>query len=128
MELSLFLAKLFGLVYLLIGLGVFINKNFYKEVFEKLLKNEALIFCCGATAFVVGFAIVSAHNLWVGDWYIIITLFGWASLIKGAMFLLLPKFQISLAKSLMKSDFYLNLTTVVCLVIGLILCYFGFIV
>jgi len=128
MELSLFLAKMLGLAYLLIGLGMFINKKFYKDVFEKMLKNEALMFFGGIMSFVAGFAILSAHNLWVGEWYILITLFGWAALIKGVLLLVMPNLLLSLSKSLMKSDFYLNLTSAICLILGLILCYFGFIV
>ena len=127
MVMSIFLAKLIGLLYLLIGFGVFINKGYYKEVFEKMLKNEVFAFFGGVLSFVAGCAIISAHNLWVGDWTLIITLFGWAAVIKGALLLLVPRFQLSMAKSVMKSEFYLNLTGVICVVIGLILCYFGFI-
>ena len=123
----MFLAKMLGLAYLLIGLGVLINKKFYKDVFEKMLKNEAFMFFGGVISFIAGFAMISAHNLWVGEWYVLITLFGWAALVKGVLILVMPKLQLSLAKSLMKSEFYLNLTSVICLIIGLILCYFGFI-
>ena len=124
---SIFLAKLIGLLYLMIGFGVLINKKYYKEVFEKMIKSEALAFFGGILSFVSGFAIISAHNLWVGDWTVIITLFGWAALVKGVMLILAPRFQLSMAKSVMKSEFYLNLTGVVCVIIGLILCYFSFV-
>ena len=127
MVLTIVLAKLIGLLYILVGLGMMISKKYYKDMYENFLKNEGTIFLAGAMSFAFGFIVVSFHNLWVGEWYLLITLLGWAALIKGALFLLLPKFQVSLAKAAMKNELWLNAGSVIALIIGLVLCYFGFI-
>ncbi len=40
---------------------------------------------------VIGLAIVINHNLWTPFWRIIITLFGWLLVVKGAVYLVFPQ-------------------------------------
>lgn len=46
-----------------------------------------------ALIFLAGLAVIAAHNIWIMDWPVVITVFGWGMAIKGgAILVLAPKF------------------------------------
>jgi hypothetical protein len=126
MELSILLAKVFGLVYLVLALGMLINRAHYRKVFDDMVANGAMTIYGGAMALAAGVFLVSFHNIWIGGWEVIITLFAWAALIKGVLLLLAPKAMLSLTKMLTKNDSVFVLWGACALILGLVLCYFGF--
>jgi len=127
METSILLAKIFGLTYIVVGLGMLINKEYYHKLFKEYLKNESLVYFGGVAALVVGIVILSFHNYWVSSWEVIITVFGWMALIKGILLLLVPKALIDLFRPWFKNETTLTLFGLLALVIGVVLGYFGFI-
>jgi uncharacterized membrane protein len=91
MENSLLLAKFIGLYIILIGTGLLLNQKTFRQIMEDFPKNHSLVFVTGLLTFVAGLSIVLFHNIWVKDWRVIITLFGWIAVIKGAWLVLLPE-------------------------------------
>jgi len=83
MELSILLAKIFAAVYLAAGLSILFNPRFYPRILDDMLKNVAVMYLYGFIALIFGVFMVTYHNFWVMDWTVVITLFGWAALIKG---------------------------------------------
>ena len=70
--------------------------------------------------------VVVSHQIWTGDWRIIITILGWLLLIKGILRILFP----GIVKKLIdkkRSDRRFLLSEVVVLLISLYLVYQGFI-
>jgi hypothetical protein len=60
------------------------------EIMKAIIQDRPLLFMSGLMGVTAGLAIVLAHNVWSGGVLpIIVTLFGWASLIKGMLLLLL---------------------------------------
>ncbi|MFA5271103.1 MAG: hypothetical protein WC412_02030 [Candidatus Omnitrophota bacterium] len=90
MENSALLARFIGPYIIVIATGLLFNQKRFRQIMEDFSKNPALIFVTGLLTFVVGLAIVLSHNIWSGDWRLIITLFGWIALIKGAWLIILP--------------------------------------
>ena len=125
MNLTMILAKIYGIVFIAVGLGMLINAKYYRKNIDDFMKSPGLMYLGGAIALVVGFLIVTYHNLWVKDWRVLITLFGWIGLIKGVMFLVFPKKAMELSSSMLKQK---NFTTwgAITLILGLIVGYFGF--
>jgi len=74
-------------------------------------------------ALVVGFLIVSNHNVWVQDWTVLVTIIGWLALLKGVLIFLAPKFLIKLSASILKKT---NLIGLCAIILGLVFGYFGF--
>jgi len=61
------------------------------EVMKGIIQDRPLLFICGLMGVTAGLAIVLAHNVWSGGVLpILVTFFGWASLIKGMTLLLIP--------------------------------------
>jgi len=86
-----FLSKLIGIYCMLIGIAMGINKQTAIQTVIMLVHDAALLFVFGLIVVAAGLAIILTHNVWSGGAVpVIVTLIGWASLLKGLAFLLLP--------------------------------------
>lgn len=90
MNLSNYLAELWGITIVVVSLALLIKPKRLEKLFTEV-ENEATMFFWGIVSLVIGIAMVLAHNLWVRDWRVIITILGWLSLIKGLGTLFLPE-------------------------------------
>jgi uncharacterized membrane protein HdeD (DUF308 family) len=121
---SLLLAKLLGLTYLVVGVGILLNKSHYHSVILGVMRDHVLLYLGGVTSFIVGVVIVMFHNSWVADWTILITLVGWLATVKGVILIVSPKSMNDLAQFWLKR---LQLAGIVCVCLGLLFGYYGFI-
>ena len=124
MELSNFLANIWGLSFIIVGLSLLIYQKNIKRLFQ-LAENEINLFFCGVCSSIVGIAMILTHNLWVSDWRVIVTLLGWLALARGIMLLFLPKMVINLHKKMENSQ-WISSVLVAVVVLGCVLIYFGF--
>jgi hypothetical protein len=123
METSLFLAKILGLLYLTVGVGILLNKDHYNKLMKECMNSAVLMYFGGALALVAGLVIVMFHNIWLSEWYVIITVIGWLALVKGIVLLVSPKSINNFAA------FWVNrmqLAGLVTLILGLVLGYYGY--
>ena len=87
---SVFIAKVFGPAYLILAVGMLANRDILRKVMEDFGKNAALVFFIGLFTLFLGMVIVLLHNVWVADWRVLITIFGWGGLIKGIWLTVFP--------------------------------------
>jgi len=123
MDLSLFLAQLFGLIYVAVGIGILNNPKRYRAVFDDMMDNGMLLYFGGVISLCVGFTLVTFHNLWLSDWTVLITILGWLALLKGLVLIVCPKCMIEFSQGMLKNLHTIGVGT---LIFGLILAYFGF--
>ena len=81
--LSLFLAKLFGLYFLIIGLLWALRGDAMADVVKEFLANRSMVFLSGLLALAVGIAMAISHSVWEPNWRGLITLLGYFSIAKG---------------------------------------------
>ena len=89
MPLTFFLAQVYGLGSLILGVSVLFKKNAFIEMVDGIVTNRALTYAVGVTTVFLGLLAVLSHNIWdQGTLPLMVTLFGWAVLLKGinAMF------------------------------------------
>ena len=127
METSFFIAKIIALIYLVIGIGLVANPKYYHKMFDKLINNSSMLFFSGILALVAGYLLVSYHNIWEGGWIVVITVFGWLSLIKGAFILMFPNSMKKFSKGLFKTSDAFLVDGLIIIILGLIFGYFGFV-
>lgn len=125
METSLLIAKILCIIYLTVGIGLVLNRSYYKNAFIELLENKAFLFLGGWIAIVAGVSLINYHNLWVNDWRVIITLIAWIALIKGILLFAFPKIM-PLYKPLFLRPRVLDFITLLVVVLGLFFGYLGF--
>jgi hypothetical protein len=85
-----FMSRLIGLYCILVSLAMLAHKRATVEMVKALFQNSPMLFVVGLLAVTAGLAMVLGHNVWSGGALpVIVTLVGWASLIKGVLFLFL---------------------------------------
>ena len=118
--------QIFSLVYIAVGIGILINPDFYKKLFEDFIENASVLYLGGITVLVVGYLILAFHNTWTKDLSVIITIFGWLALIKGILILIQPKIMIALSKAMVKKESILKIEAIAVIVLGLAFSFLGF--
>ena len=126
MSTSVFIARLIGPVMLVIGLAVFANQRAFRELAEEFLASRALTFLSGLIIMPAGLAIVLTHNIWAVDGRVMITLFGWANLIGGAIRLAAPAYVMQTGRTMLKRPYFIPIAAAIWVVAGALFCLFGF--
>ena len=124
MELSIFIAKIIALLYLAAGVAALRGVIDFAKIVDDYNKSPALIFMSGLFALIAGMIVIRYHNIWVKDWTVLITLFGWAAAIKGTLFIAFPD-SLKLFKGMYKNT---RIWGVLMILIGMLFGYFGFII
>jgi hypothetical protein len=126
METSLFLAKLIGPTLLAVSAALLVNQVNMREMAADFLQHRGLIFLAGILTLVAGLAIVLTHNVWVWGWPVIITIFGWLSVIGGAFRIVFPDSVKAMGETVLAKRGLLTGAGIVQGVIGAWLCYVGY--
>ena len=126
MQTSIFLAKLIGPVMALVGVSLLVNETAFRKMALEFLRGPALMFFSGMILLPAGLAVVLTHNVWVLDWRVIITLLGWTAVISGALRVFAPDRAIKVGKKAMARKEYTTGAALLWVVIGAVLCYFGY--
>ena len=124
MELSNFLANIFGLSIIAVSLSLLLYPKNKKKIFDSV-QNETILFSTGIISFVIGTAMILSHNIWTYDWRVIVTLLGWVILIKGIIRLFLPELAIKMAQKMVNNKWIPSIL-VAEVILGCVLIYFGF--
>ncbi|MDH3322295.1 MAG: hypothetical protein OEM04_04845 [Flavobacteriaceae bacterium] len=91
MDISIFLAKFWGWYMILFFVLLIIYPKRVKQLFA-YAKDDKFIIMISFLTIIIGLLNVISHNLWVADWRIVITLFGWFALAKGISLFAFPQF------------------------------------
>lgn len=107
---------------------MFVHPQATVEVMKAIVQDRPLLFMAGVLGLTAGLAIVLVHNVWSGGVLpILVTLFGWASLIKGALLLVLsPETESRVFIVGLQYEQHPNLYAAFMLLLGAYLTYAGF--
>ena len=126
MELTVFFAKVIGLYMLIAGLAIFMNKRHIMGAIVGLMHERAAQLIGGLIALIWGLVVVNLHNDWSTLPAALISLVGWAGVVKGVVYLFLPEAQLNkLMKMFTERSWYMA-DGIVAIVLGLYLAGFGF--
>ncbi len=92
MDLTIFLASIWGPALLAVGLGIFISRKYYVRMYHELEKETLAVLCFGMLAITAGIAQIHFHNVWNTFTQIVVSLLGWATLLKGFAMVIAPGF------------------------------------
>ncbi len=90
MDISLFLAKVFGVYLIVTSIAVTLRRQEVVPAIEQLFDNRPLVFIMSVFAFVVGLLLVVSHNVWVAGWPVVLTILAWLVFLESMAYLLLP--------------------------------------
>ena len=123
---SIFLARLLGLLFLVVGAVILFNPRPFRAMVGEVVRSVTLVYLFGVIDFAAGLAIVLTHNVWLASWPVLITLIGWILLIRGAVRVLIPDTIMSYAAKFVANPQFFLLSGVVVGILGAVLCYFGY--
>lgn len=92
MNSSHYIAGLIGPVLMAIAAFMVLRRNAFAEFAKQAVGNKPLILLAGVLLLIAGSAILQSHNLWTGDWRVVVTLLGWLAIIGGLVRILVPDF------------------------------------
>ncbi len=130
MNKSIYIARLIGPVLLVMAIGMALGLQMEGDSYSSLLKefigSRALIFITGILALTAGLAMVNAHNLWVRDWRVIVTILGWLFVLRGIMLLVFPVAVQTIGDRIVSSRSGVIAGAAITFVIGAILSIMGY--
>ncbi len=127
MDLSIFLAKVLGLYFIIVAVMCLIKRKEFSKIIDGFFDNTALLYVTGIITVVLGLTMVIGHNIWENSWRVVITLIGWIVLLKGLAFLFLPKkIMFKFAKSFRWSKEWYFIVAIIMVLFGLYLASKGF--
>lgn len=119
---SILLAKILGIILTIIpALYWFDKTEFLKNINLEKIKEHT--FPLGLLSIVIGAIMVAIHNIWELNWALVITIFAWASIIKGIVYITKPRIAIIFLSKMINMKIYMILI----FIIGLFLLRKGFI-
>ena len=65
---AVFIARLAGPLFVVIGVGIVLNEAAYAAVITEAVRSPTLIYFSGLLALVPGLAILNVHGRWTADW------------------------------------------------------------
>jgi len=81
MEITIFLARLWGSFFIIFGLLFIITRQLGKTI--EMTDDKSFVISTGYYTLLLGLITVILHNIWVLNWTLAITILGWSTLIKG---------------------------------------------
>ena len=126
METSIFLSRVIGPLFIIVSLGLIVNTADYKAMLKDVGKNPFALYIGGFIAYLFGALIIVVHNVWGWNSGVILTLVGYAGLLKGICILLFPDVSLRMANAMIAGKNCLRSAGVVTLILGAYLSYLGF--
>ena len=124
---TIFLARLIGLFAVLLSLSELVHKQAMVETANALVRDRPLVLLLSMIGLLAGLAMVLAHTVWSGGALpVVVTLFGWILLIRGALLLFLPPDAVAGLLDFFRFAQLFYFYVGIMLVFGLYLTYAGF--
>lgn len=117
-----------AVAFIIVGLSHVLCGRHWQAFFEPLFKNPGGPLVIAMYTLPVGLLIVFTHNDWSWDLGVIVTVYGWGSLLKGTMYFLCPAMPLRLISERMRSSRSFTQAGGILVVFGLLLgydCLFG---
>lgn len=88
-ETTILIARFWGSLFMILGLAS-VGAKFLGRVIQ-YTNDKTITVSTGYITFLLGLATVVAHNVWVADWRIAVTILGWTTLLKGIEKIVFPE-------------------------------------
>jgi uncharacterized protein YjeT (DUF2065 family) len=112
-----------AVAFIIVGLSHVLCGRRWQAFFEPIFKSPGGPFCIAMYTLPVGLLIVFTHNVWSWDLGVIVTLYGWGSILKGTIYFLFPALPQKLITERIRSSRSFTQAGGVVLGLGLVLAF-----
>ena len=123
LDISVFLARLFGFYILIMVAAMLLRKDHFKQFINDFLSNNAVVTLAAIFTIIFGLTFVLLHNAWVHDWRVLVTILCWWTLLKGCILLFFPAPFTEKVRTLFESPAPMYVTILIDLALGCFLLY-----
>jgi len=126
MQNTIMISRILGPMLMIIAVGILANVKNYQKMIGDFMSSPSLVYLGGVMALIFGLLVVNFHNIWAANLAVIITVFGWLGILKGAVLIILPRAMARTCQMYQKNDALMAIHAVVIFIIGTLFCYMGF--
>jgi hypothetical protein len=126
LQTSIFVARLLGPLFLLIGAAVLANEKTFRALGKEVLRSYALLYLFGVLDLAAGIALVLVHNLWVRDWRVLITVIAWIFIARGLVRIFAPDQVRKMGAKFLRKPATFQVSALASILLGAVLSYCGY--
>ncbi len=126
MQTSLFIARLLGPIFLVVGAALISRPEAFRALLREFVASGVLMYLAGFLGLLGALALIIVHNVWALDWRLLITLIGWATLVRALATIFRPQAIVSIADRLIEYKGAFPAAAAIDLIVGALLSYFGY--
>jgi len=119
MDITNTLVQFWGIFLMVFGLSMIVNKRGTAAALQEMFKNQGFLWLVGFVTLTLGVVLVALNNIWTPGMTLLITILGWAVLIKGMFILFFPNVAVMFYRKFV-TESLLILYGVIALIAGLI--------
>jgi hypothetical protein len=90
MNSSVAIAQVLGIVLAVMSLSILIDRKTVSTALEKAMEDRGFLWLWSFLILTMGAVMVVMNNVWTSGLPLLITIFGWLTILKGAILLFLP--------------------------------------
>ncbi len=120
---AMWLASIFGPFLVILGLWMLLYCDQYMKVLSGIKSSAGLFYINSIFNLLIGFTVLSQYDLWGWDMLVLVTILGWAMVVRGVMGLFVPQLLMDI---LMGKHGFSKIVGIIPLVWGVFLSYVGF--
>ena len=126
MPLDLLIERWFAIGFLVFGLSHLLYPAKWAAVFLPLRESDTGGLLVATFTLPLGLIVVMAHNIWVWGLPVIVTLIGWAMIVKSLLYLLIPRAVLLMIRDCQRSPRAFKIAGVAGILLGALLVYESF--
>ena len=127
MENAVAIAQVAAPMYLVIGLSILLYAKTWQKIMKRWSKDHLELFPVMMLYPALGVICLRMYNVWEWNVWVLVTILGWALLIKGSLYFLLPgDLMKSMMKYYSKNSGWMYFAAVFALAYGGVLGYFSY--
>jgi hypothetical protein len=123
MDNALWIASIFGPLMVILGFWKLTYGEHCHKVMTSFKNTPGAFYLKGSLQVLLGIAVIASYNVWMWQPALLVTLLGWAMLIRGVLMLFCPQ---ACFKCMVSEKCEMKVLCVIPLVWGLALCWYAF--
>ncbi len=123
MDITILVSKILGIYSVLAGFFLIFKGKSLPHMMKDFFDHPAMLYLTGVILVFLSSMYLIQYNIWDGTWKTLITIFAWATMVKGVMYIFFPKMLGDMAITKYKKFF--NLFGVMAIIAGVYLFFLG---
>ena len=103
---SFILAKALGLYMIVMAIVMITRADYYKEVIQHIQKEKLATLSGASFSLVFGLLLLSVHNLWAFEPFVVVTIVAWIIVIKAVLWLAVPERMANMFREIYSGKMY----------------------